>query len=88
MQSNKGGPNDIIEEGHYWTSATDNLCEGRFGWCAVNRLVRNAIWASNQPDNNGGNAHCISINVQKSKAELSDNNCEEAYKYICEVIKT
>ena len=38
-----------------------------------------------QPDNQNGNEHCISINLQYNKALLRDENCESKKRYICEV---
>jgi hypothetical protein len=52
-----------IPTGMYWTSGSDEGCERKFGWCSVNKLVRNAQWASAQPDNAGGLENCLALNL-------------------------
>jgi len=69
----------------YWTSASDEGCEKSFGWCAVNKLVRNGIWASGQPDNAGGKENCLGVALDKAKAEILDEDCTKLKPYICEV---
>ncbi|XP_059490127.1 uncharacterized protein LOC132205206 [Neocloeon triangulifer] len=79
---------NAIPAGNYWTSASDEGCEKAFGWCAVNKLVRNAIWASGQPENAGGKENCLVVGVDTNKAELQDEDCLKTFKYICEARDT
>jgi hypothetical protein len=69
--------------GVFWTSATDAGCDGKFGWCSVNRMVRNASWALNKPDNVTGD--CVMVSVNKTRASLTNADCQTQRKYICEV---
>ncbi|XP_059489302.1 uncharacterized protein LOC132204680 [Neocloeon triangulifer] len=80
--------NNSIMAGNYWTSASDEGCEKSFGWCAVNKLVRDAIWATGQPDNAGGKENCLVVGVDKNKAELQDEDCLKTFQYICEARDT
>jgi hypothetical protein len=77
--------NKSIPAGQYWTSGSDEGCEGKFGWCSVNKLVRNAKWASAQPDNASGLENCLGLNLDAAKAELQDEDCAKLLPLICEV---
>ena len=79
--------NNSIPAGLFWTSGSDEGCEGKFGWCSVNKLVRNAQWASAQPDNAGGSENCLSLNLDTAKAELQDEDCSKLLHLICEAFK-
>jgi Lectin C-type domain len=76
-----------IPAGLYWTSGTDAGCEGKFGWCSVNKLAIKAVWATGQPDNFGGKENCLGLNMTKVKVELQDEDCLKQYPFICEVIR-
>jgi Lectin C-type domain len=78
--------NKSIPAGLYWTSGADEGCEGKFGWCSVNKLVRNAQWASAQPDNVGGSENCLGLNLDTAKADLQDEDCTKLLPLICEAI--
>jgi len=76
----------ITSPGYFWTSGTDIGCESAYGFCVVNRLLRNeAIWAPGQPDNDGGLENHLAIWVDANVAQLSDFNEQSKMRYICEV---
>jgi Lectin C-type domain len=74
----------------FWTSGSDSGCESFFGWCAVNKLVRNnaAKWAPGEPNNRNQNEHCISVNLDEKSTLLADSDCSRKLKYICEARDT
>lgn len=61
-------------------------CEGKFGWCSVNKLAMKAMWATGQPDNFGGKENCLGLNMTKVKVQLQDEDCLKQFPFICEVI--
>lgn len=61
-------------------------CEGKFGWCSVNKLVMKASWAGGQPDNSGGKENCLGLNMVGEKVELQDEDCLKQLSFICEVM--
>jgi hypothetical protein len=76
----------LTEPGFFWTSGTDIGCEANYGYCAVNRLLRQeAIWAPGQPDNQNGNENHLAVWVEANQAQLSDFNEDNKMRYICEV---
>ncbi|XP_059475021.1 uncharacterized protein LOC132196416 [Neocloeon triangulifer] len=77
-------------QGIFWTSGTDEGCEGNFGWCAVNQLVRNqeAKWQAGEPNNANNNENCIYITLSKTGAPLWDAGCAWSENYICEARDT
>jgi hypothetical protein len=79
--------NKSIPAGLYWTSASDDGCEGKFGWCTVKKLVWKGVFAAGQPDNAGGNENCLGINLDTNKSELQDEVCATELFYICEVLR-
>ncbi|XP_059475022.1 uncharacterized protein LOC132196417 [Neocloeon triangulifer] len=76
--------------GIFWTSGTDEGCEGKFGWCAVNQLVRDqeAKWQTGEPNNYGNNENCIYLDLSQTSALLIDSGCSRSQKYICEARDT
>ncbi|XP_059470805.1 uncharacterized protein LOC132193884 isoform X2 [Neocloeon triangulifer] len=74
-----------ISPAQFWTSGTDAGCEGNFGYCSSNRLLRKeARWAVGQPDNVNNSQNCLAINVDATGTQLSDENCMNKMRYICE----
>ena len=78
--------NKSTNPGDFWTSGTDSGCDSAYGWCAVNKLFRQAKWANGQPDNKGGNEHCVAVEITKSSVLLQDLDCAKKLRYVCEVI--
>ncbi|XP_059468726.1 uncharacterized protein LOC132192674 isoform X2 [Neocloeon triangulifer] len=75
-----------IKAGKFWTSGSDAGCSGQFGFCATNRTLNlnETIWMPNQPDNSNKNEHCLAVNSNNFVAALSDEPCEQKFRYICE----
>ncbi|XP_059468520.1 uncharacterized protein LOC132192538 [Neocloeon triangulifer] len=72
-------------EGVYWTSGSNRGCKSSYGYCSVNRLLRDeAIWAPGQPDDAGGNESALAVNLNATHALLSDFNEESEFRYVCE----
>ncbi|XP_065348566.1 uncharacterized protein LOC135945082 [Cloeon dipterum] len=82
--------NSSVAKGTFWTSGSDEGCEGKFSWCSVKKLVRNqeAKWFPQQPDNFGGKENCVTIGLSKTVALLSDVDCSSSNRYICEARDT
>ncbi|XP_059486862.1 uncharacterized protein LOC132203244 isoform X2 [Neocloeon triangulifer] len=76
--------NVTTQVGEFWSSGADIGCESNYGWCAVNKLVRNAKWAWQQPSDRNGLENCISVKIDRIAPLFSDNNCENKMRYICE----
>jgi len=76
--------------GEYWTSGSDIGCEGAYGWCTVNKLIRDkeSKWAAGEPDNKQNSEHCVSIAMNKTSGLLMDKDCSNKLKYICEARDT
>ncbi|XP_059489855.1 uncharacterized protein LOC132205044 isoform X2 [Neocloeon triangulifer] len=70
----------------FWTSGSDQGCEGKFGWCNVPQwwVNKSAPWASGQPDNARGNENAVAIFLNKTHAQLFDFNEQEKFRFICE----
>ncbi|XP_059481909.1 uncharacterized protein LOC132200456 [Neocloeon triangulifer] len=69
----------------FWTSGSDQGCEGKFGFCTTQRTLRkDAVWAQGQPDNANGNDNAIAITVNSSHLLFYDANENSQYRYICE----
>jgi len=80
----------VASAGEYWTSGSDSGCEGVFGWCAVNKLVRDkeAKWAPGQPDDKNSAENCVSVNMANDSVLLSDSDCAKKLNYVCETRDT
>ncbi|XP_059489868.1 uncharacterized protein LOC132205048 isoform X2 [Neocloeon triangulifer] len=74
----------------FWTSGSDQGCEGKFGWCNVPqwRVNKSAPWASGQPDNAQGNENAVAIFLNKTHAQLFDFNEQKKFRFICESRQT
>jgi len=74
-----------VPPGQFWTSATDNGCEGIFGWCAVTKLVYGANWANGKPE---VGKRCVTVDVNPvdpTNTTLKTSDCSAEVRYICEV---
>jgi len=78
----KAKPNETITPGQFWTSGTDQECTSAYGWCAVNKLVRGAVWDSGKPD---ASKNCIATNIDGKNTTLITADCAFKMRYICEV---
>ncbi|XP_059488790.1 uncharacterized protein LOC132204343 isoform X2 [Neocloeon triangulifer] len=77
-------PNDT-RSAQFWTSGTDLGCEGSFGYCSSNRLLRReARWGLGQPDDLTKSQNCLAIYVNMTDSLLSDEDCNLKMRYICQ----
>ncbi|XP_065348102.1 uncharacterized protein LOC135944810 [Cloeon dipterum] len=79
------GKDNATLSAKYWTSGTDNGCPGAFGWCAENKLVRNALWAPGEP--RAGN-YCVVADVRTTNTTLMTADCTQSLRFICETRDT
>ncbi|CAB3368443.1 Hypothetical predicted protein [Cloeon dipterum] len=65
----------------YWTSGTDYGCDGAFGWCTVNKLFREPVWAPGEPQ---PGKHCVAVDFSGGNATLIAADCSTNLRFICE----
>jgi len=82
MKSAASNPN--VASGLFWTSGFKVTTE-RSEWCAVARTVLKPQWAPGEPS--GGEVEkCLAADASPSSILLTDKDCAEELRYICEVI--
>ncbi|EDW90408.1 C-type lectin 37Da [Drosophila yakuba] len=82
------------DRSEHWTSGNDLARTGDYYWFSNVQLVTIKRWAPNQPDNSGGNEHCIHMGYiygHSTEFQLNDRPCNgdpnSLFKYICEAPK-
>uniref|UniRef100_A0AAG5D1E6 C-type lectin domain-containing protein n=1 Tax=Anopheles atroparvus TaxID=41427 RepID=A0AAG5D1E6_ANOAO len=74
-------------KGPWWIGGTDLGMEGSFVWIATNTLVGRPFgyfdFSPGQPDNAGGNEHCLEIGRWGGVA-WNDAACDRPQRFICE----
>jgi len=76
--------NPNIAPGLFWTSGFKVTTE-RSEWCAVGRTVLTPQWAPGEPS--GGEVEkCLAADASPSSVFLTDKDCANKLRYICEVI--
>ncbi|KFB38258.1 galactose-specific C-type lectin, putative [Anopheles sinensis] len=74
-------------KGPWWIGGTDLGLEGTFVWISTNNLVGSPggyfNFSPTQPDNKGGNEHCLEIGRWGGVA-WNDVPCELSQRFICE----
>ncbi|XP_059489233.1 uncharacterized protein LOC132204628 [Neocloeon triangulifer] len=77
---------NVSSSDFFRTSGSDRGCESNFGYCTVNRTLRQkAVWAPGQPDNADGYESSVVVFIDSAKAQLFDYNEDSKIRYICEV---
>ncbi|XP_058129745.1 perlucin-like [Anopheles coustani] len=75
-------------KGPWWIAGTDLGLEGFFVWISTNKLVGHPTgylnYSPGQPDNAGGNEHCLEIGRWGGVA-WNDAQCEWSQRFICEL---
>ncbi|XP_061177914.1 protein PIF-like [Saccostrea echinata] len=66
-----------------WIGGTDVASEGSFVWSESGQPITYNNWGPNNPDNGGGNQHCL-ILFQPSDYKWHDTQCTNTNSYICE----
>ncbi|XP_037722312.1 C-type lectin 37Da-like [Drosophila subpulchrella] len=76
----------------YWTSGNDLAQTGSHNWFTNALPININRWARRQPNNIGGNQHCVHLGyVYKSSTNFQLNDCpcknhkKSSMKYVCEV---
>ena len=68
----------------YWTGATDRAAEGRFVYQRCKQLVPDKNWYPGQPNNWGGDEHCLNMNRKyENRLHFFDSSCNKQYRFIC-----
>jgi hypothetical protein len=67
----------------FWTSGTDQGCDGKNYWCSKKRAIqnRNMSWSSTS------DGDCVSIEFTNG-SQYSKTECSRNFNFICEVFKT
>ncbi|XP_075155307.1 C-type lectin 37Db-like [Haematobia irritans] len=71
----------------WWLSGSDLHGEGDFHWYRTGERLTYADWSAGQPDNAGGNEHCVHLWFVTNKFQMNDWICNQAAYYICEADK-
>jgi hypothetical protein len=82
-----------LGDNFYWVSASDQNCNGKFGWCEIDRPFSTWIkWNRNEPDTRvNKDENCVAIyyiiSLMKGdrKASFIDSKCNSNSLFICEV---
>jgi hypothetical protein len=76
----------------YWIGASDEYCEGKFGWCELDRPLSN--WTKLAPVENNDpieNENCLYLDYMAGflksdlKTTFRDDRCAVKRTFICEV---
>ncbi|XP_078333091.1 perlucin-like protein [Crassostrea virginica] len=66
-----------------WIGGTDVVTENTFVWIGSGQTFTYSNWGPNNPDNSGGNQHCV-ILFQPSDYKWHDTQCTNTNSFICE----
>ena len=78
---------DSYMPGKFWVGASDLITETEWLWLPSQTLISTFTdWASKEPDNAGGNQHCMALDMH-DHMKWRDENCEEKRNYICQAEK-
>jgi hypothetical protein len=72
----------------FWTSGTDQECDGAYQWCSLNRdfTTPEINWAAGEPKSATGD--CVTVrysNVSSKESVFATAPCSEERNFICEV---
>ena len=66
-----------------WVSGTDKNHEDCWVWATpVISRVDEAVWASDEPNNSGGNENCMDLK-ETGYWYINDDPCTSEYMYLC-----
>ncbi|CAB3388380.1 Hypothetical predicted protein [Cloeon dipterum] len=70
----------------YWLSGSDFGSEGTFYWTGTGLKISGfTYFERRQPDNHGGNEHCLQFWETSSTLAWNDHQCQLKFRFICEV---
>ncbi|XP_052701956.1 perlucin-like [Crassostrea angulata] len=70
-------------EHNYWLGGSDWTSEGTWLWEPYGKAINYTNWLHGQPDNSHNAEHCLLLD-RHSHYKWKDNDCHEAFHYICE----
>ncbi|XP_059489837.1 uncharacterized protein LOC132205034 [Neocloeon triangulifer] len=74
-----------------WTSASDDMCPGKYTWCGTNKLMTtDARWRKGEPSLNNWLQACVALHIGNNQTQLNglaDYKCSRKFRFICEVMK-
>ena len=73
-----------LDWSYCWTGGTDRRSQGSFLYHHSGEPVPNKHWAPGQPNNGGGDEHCVVMYYLSSEYGLFDITCPSSYRFICE----
>ena len=70
----------------FWIGATDRDTTGRFIYYHSKLPIAEKYWKEGQPDNSGGNQHCVNMYryTRSAVLELYDVDCTYRRRFVCE----
>ncbi|KAG8222666.1 hypothetical protein J437_LFUL003788 [Ladona fulva] len=71
----------LIKKEQTYIGAHDRVTEGKFMTIFGASMGNHIAWSGNQPDNSGGNEHCVTITTS---GKLNDVPCTHIAPFICE----
>ncbi|KAK3873470.1 hypothetical protein Pcinc_021524 [Petrolisthes cinctipes] len=73
-----------LETDRVWVGGTD-LMTGSWRWLN-GRSIPRADWAGHQPNNWGGNQHCLNLRLDL-QPHLNDADCDLEYRFVCQYFR-
>ncbi|XP_017768248.1 PREDICTED: C-type lectin 37Da-like [Nicrophorus vespilloides] len=61
---------------------------GEFNWMNTGNPVLSTRWHQGEPNNDGGNSHCLQIWINNNRFLLDDTQCSNERFFICQSYKT
>lgn len=71
----------------WWISGSDLDTFHEWYWYRSGERINYTDWATGQPDNNGGNEHCVNLWYNGKKFQMNDWKCYQKTFFICEADK-
>ncbi|XP_060648994.1 C-type lectin 37Db-like [Drosophila nasuta] len=69
----------------FWTSGNDIVAPGRFLSVTTGNDLPYKLWSHGQPDNAGGNEHCVHLWLKDGVFKMNDWGCQQNAKGICQM---
>jgi len=78
--------NKNISFGEFWTSGSDEGCNGKFTWCSAGKVFRNMSWISGFAPDKDYTKHCVALSLPpQSQVGIFKADCAQKMTFICEV---
>ncbi|XP_037931039.1 C-type lectin 37Da-like [Teleopsis dalmanni] len=79
--------NYLLSKGYrnfYWIAGNDLAEQGNFYWISNGRRMTYAKWTPGEPNNFGGNEHCVHLQEPTGGYTMNDNDCSRLLYFICQ----